>query len=484
MTSPATRPVSRRPVAWILAAAVAVELALIAWVLLKGLQLRPGGDDYCWAVGAGYGIVGGPVFWWETFAGYLVHDIALTYLVGIPLLHLPLALASVIPFAIAAAAVALAVIFPLWSVRGSGRAYRLGMAALVPALVVSWWAYWWFPMTFNQDGPNRWLAIAMTHNQNINGGYVVETTVAIILWFAAWLLCSRRGVRWIWVPILAGAWSAFSGPAIAVASGLMLVAAAVWTALVPGSSRNTRLRIIVAGLASVALCSLIAHLAPGTQARAARMGTELDLSPLRIGELVNHTVPEAVIIWIEGLISPGAAVVVALVAATTLLLSRAGFRVPASLLARLGLAALTFGLMLAISSRLTNFFIYEAPYHSVPSRIATFAALWWLGMWLGTKLAAVTSGDVGAPAAVLALFAALLVATGSLLTMTISIAERAVRWDQGSAPVTTIVMDILEWPGGRTCWQDLVQIRPDLPTRNQPPPPYRFDFSERVPELT
>lgn len=459
--------------------------AALAWVVMKSLGLRPAGDDYCWAVGAAYGPLDGLRFWWETFAGYAVHNGSLTYVVGMPLLHLPVSLVSAVPFLIAALAVGLVSLLPLLSSRSLTVRQRLFVLAALPTVMVLWWVYWWFPMTQDADGTNAWLAVSMVHNQNINGGYVIEVAVAIALWFSAWLLVKHRGSKWLWLFAVAGAWSALSGPALAVGNLLLLVAALVWW-LWFGRDRESKLLTgILIGAALIVVFSLVAHVAPGTQARANRMGTSFDLSLTRIGEWFIHVFPDSALVWIEAFSSPGLLIGFGTVISLGYAIRKLGFAPNMILLRNLTLAAVGFALTLAVASRITNFFVYDAPYHAVPARIAAFLAVLWGGLALGVFIAERWNRQnfVAAPLLLVALVVTL---SGAAVAvhMTVAIDARKTEWDQGPAPVIGIVTDYLEWPNARTCWQDLIQIRPDLPKRGQGDPPYVFQLGERRPVLT
>ena len=468
-----------------MAVVVSGGLFTLLWVLFKSTGLRPAGDDYCWAVGAAYGPIDGLVYWWESFAGYAVHNGALTYLVGMPLFHLPLNLASAVPFVLAALAVALTSVSLIVFTHAWTARRRLLATLAVPTVMVLWWVYWWYPMTYGADGTNAWLAVSMVHNQNINGGYVIEVTVAIWLWFAAWLLVSRRGLGWAWLFALAGIWSALSGPALAVGCLMSLAGAGIWWLWFSQRRDRAVLKGIGIGAGFIVLFSLLAHLSPGTQARADRMGTSFDVSVTRIGEWFIHVFPASVELWLEAFVTPGAIVVLATAIVLGYSAGHVGLQLNLGTIRNLTFAAVGFGLMLAVASRITNFFIYVAPYHAVPARIAAFLALFWGGLGLGVVIARRSrfTTFVAGPMGLIALVVVLVSAAVSI-NLTVSIDEQKSRWEAGPAPVIGIVTDYLEWPGGQTCWQNLIQVRPDLPRRGQDHPPYEFRLQDRVPVLT
>ncbi len=480
-----SRTMRRQPEMSLVALVLGGGVISLLWMSLKSLGLRPAGDDYCWAVGAAYGPIDSHLFWWETFAGYAVHNGSLTYLVGMPLFHLPMSLASAVPFLIAAFVVSLVSLLPLLSARSLTKRQRLLSLFALPTVMVLWWVYWWFPMTQNADGTNAWLAVSMVHNQNINGGYVVEVSIAIALWFSAWLLVKRRGSKWLWLFAVGGTWVAFSGPALAIGNLLLLGTAFLWWLRFSRDLNANRLRGIIVGAASISLFSLLAHLAPGTQARADRMGTSFDISVTRIGEWFLHVFPESVLIWIQAFISPGMVLVLATVIVLGYAIKSLGFTPNVILLRNLTCAAVALGFTLAVASQVTNFFVYSAPYHAVPARIAAFLAVLWGGLALGIVMAGRWNRHhfLAAPLLLLASVATLS-SMAIVVHLTVSIDVRKVEWERGSAPVIGIVTDYLEWPGGETCWQNLIQVRPDLPRRGQGDPPYVFQLNERHPVLT
>jgi len=470
----------------LLAIAVIVvgSLVLVLWVAAKSLQLRPGGDDYCWAVGAGYGALGGPSFWWETFSGYVVHNVALTYLVGMPLLHLPLVLSSAVPFFVAAVVVGFLVLVPLmWMARRRTERRALLLVA-VPVVMVTWWVYWWYPVTLEQDGSNLWLAVSMVHNQNINGGYVIETSVGTMLWFAAWRFTKIWGLRASWIFVVAGAWAALSGPALAVASIAMLVLGLGWWGWLAVDRNRAVAWGLVLGLTAAIVFSVLGYLAPGSRARSARMGTSVEMNPTRFGEWINHVFPGTVDLWWQAFTTPGILITVGMSLVGGFFAHRLGWNLDLVRAGKLVLAGATFSLLLAVASGLTNFFIYAAPYHAVPSRILAFLTAWWVGVTVGAILASRTNAAAAVGGIILVGLATSTASLGVVLNMTISMAERAEVWDRGPAPVAGIVTDYLSWPNGRTCWQDLIQITPKFPNRGQPLPPYEFRPEDRSPVLT
>ena len=455
-------PQQRRYVA-VLVATLAVLGLLLVWVLIKSTLLRPGGDDYCIGVASQFGILGGPIYWWNNFSGYLTPSFGANTLVGLPLLHLPLAVASAIPFITAAALVTLATVVNL---RGAYADLSRWMKALlvgaVPTVMVSWWAYWWLPMTLGQQGNSRFLAQGLTHNQILNGGHVFQTALVVVLLSLAWRSIIAGGRSWWALIPAAGVSAAFSGPAMAL--GLLLMALAIVVA--SWISGSTRVKVVMAAVGLLTVCtviaSVVAQAAPGTQARSQQLGLHVSLGFTQLGEMVNAVLPSSVFAWAEAFLSPGTVVVVLLTTFVSWLFVRSGFKVDVPWVAGAALALTCFSLTLSIASRFTEIFAYDAFWHFTDTRVAAFIAIVLAGVALGQVIARF-AGVAWDSTVLLAGSVGLMLAVGSILSMTISIADRAAVWERGPAPIEGVVTEILDDERG-FCWGFLAAIR-ELPDR-------------------
>ena len=452
---------------WIYAVASVSLVILGTFVILKSLQLRPGGDDYCLAVAGQFGLVGGVTFWWETFSGFLTPTILANTLVGVPVLKLPFGVSSALTFITAAVAVGLTAFLLLRAVGlrivGSRVLRWLVGTAFVSVLLVAWWSYWWLPPALGQTGDNVFLAQSITHNQNPTAGHVLQTVIVV----AAAVLTvqffrSRRHVfGWV-AAAFAGFAAGFAGPAMAGAFILtMLVVAVVfwnqpWTV-----GLHRRVPVMMAGIALIS--ALIALMAPGSRIRAEELETGLSLSPTTVGEILNATFPKSIEAWASGFFTPGAIPVVLLGAGLGSGMWLLGVSINRTGAALAALVLATFSLLLAVVSTAGQVFSYDAFWHYLDNRVAAFFGLVVAGVVVGQWLAQ-RMGIVSEFSQFLVVVVGLGISLGAILTMTISIAERQVAWDQGPAPIEGVVTELLDDPRGPTCWGALTHLR-EVPAR-------------------
>ncbi len=267
----------RRGLLLILVSALLLGGAVVLWVAWKSLLLRPGGDDYCLAVGAQFGFLGGPLYWWDAFSGYLTPSFGANTLVGLPLLHLPFGLSSAIPFLVASLVVSAAGLLGMrltLPLRGWGQ--HLLVWGSIPSLMVIWWSYWWLPMTLGVTGNNKFLAQSVTHNQTPNAGHVLQTCLVVIVYALAWRVVSRRGRAWVWVFVVGGLIGGFSGPAMSLGIVLTSILVAVdWLVEGRGPSHPVRWGVLAGVVASIAAL-LLAQSAPGTRIRSEQLELRLN----------------------------------------------------------------------------------------------------------------------------------------------------------------------------------------------------------------
>lgn len=456
-----------KPAIWTYALTFSTLTMLAMFGILKSTQLRPGGDDYCLAVAGQFGLVGGVTFWWESFSGFLTPTILANTLVGVPVLNLPFGVSSALTFITAAVAVGLTATLLLRAVGLNIVASRvlrwLAAVVVVSVFLVAWWSYWWLPPALGHTGDNIFLAQSFTHNQNPTAGHVLQTVIVI----AAAVLtvqCFRKGrqaLGWV-VAAFAGLAAGFSGPAMAGAFILTMLAivAVFWNNLLTiGLPR--RVPLITGGIAIISV--LIALMAPGSRIRAEELETGQSLSPTAVGEILNATFPKSIEAWAAGFLTPGA-IPVALLGASLgsgiwllgISINRTGAALTALMLA-------TFSLLLAVVSTAGQVFSYDAFWHYLDNRVAAFFGLAvagvMVGQWIGQRV-----GIVSEVAQFLMVLVGLGLSLGAILTMTISIAERQVAWDQGPAPIEGVVTELLDDPRGPTCWGALTHLR-QVPAR-------------------
>jgi len=219
--------------------------------------------------------------------------------------------------------------------------------------------------------------------------------------------------------------------------------------------------VIAAGTATVAVVAAL--LAPGSRARSAELNADTSVSITAVGEILNATFPESIQEWAAAYLSPGAVVAAALGLVVGIVVWRLGAPLASRKAISTALTLALFSLFLSILSTAGQVFSYDAFWHFLDNRVAAFFSI---------VVATVALGQWGASHAgkqrnLLELLLAVVgvgLSIGAILTMTISIAERQVVWQQGPAPIEGVVTELLDDPRGLTCWGALTHLR-EVPAR-------------------
>lgn len=438
--------------------------AVVLLVALAASKLRPAADDYCHASQGLGGYFESLGLWYLTWIGDLFQMSMMALLVGQTLDHLPLSLASAVPFLLTALAVLGVVsILVFRAITASRRTKLLALFASAPVVLVAWWAFWWVPAIADNDpyGPLQLAASATTHWQTVNIAYVFVPMVLI----GGWVLLSLRRARRVWakaaglivIGFLAGTGGLVFGLA-AVSFVILYWAGSSWW-----EKRIDRPRTLeTAGFVAAALIGLlVAYLAPGAQSRSAGLAAVRPLQSVSPRSIFAWIFPQGVFDWIAEVWQAGSVVVVMGSMAVALLLAILGIAVkPSRLLVAAGLL-LGFSFLIAVVSRAGDGFAYPAFWHSVMPRAVIFVALVLVGIAAGTWLLTRPSRWVGL-VVVLAVAIAAAVAVGSIFAMTLEIQARFETWQGGPASLIGIGDIEIEWVA--TCWDKWAAAR-DLPYR-------------------
>lgn len=442
-----------------------VVLAYVAWM---ARLLRPIADDYCFGSVSGRGFGGSIWFWWMQWSGELVGVVTNTVLVGLPLAHLPWWAASSTAL-IAAAGAVLLLALTLFSVLSSNscssaKLRTIGYVTLAVLVVpLSWWSFWWVPAVLDSEGPSgdvSALAGALTHWQNLNGGYVVVTALGFMTYVGVIWGLRPRGSLGFAASVFVGLVTGLSG-ALYVASAFVTLSI-IWTLLWLVVHRIRRYVWVMHGgflLGAIGGFILWAS-SPGGRLRAAAQS--VGLPPIR--ELWQWTFPAGLANWFEFVWNPGGAVALLLVATTCALLVRAGWSVQSDRALALAGGLLCWSLVYSILSRVVESGVYQAYWHRIPTGIAVFAAELCLAVAFGNWVARSSRLLMVGAAAVLLVSAPMSVL--AIGWMTASMQSRVVAWDAGPAPLPRLA-DIEDGSGWVKCWADLGKFR-DIPDRIPP----------------
>jgi len=386
---------------------------MVLYVMYSSRLFRPGVDDYCLGVEADRGIIGAAMFWWDTSSGYLFNHLGGILLVGLPVLHTPWFIASAIPFVVASLCVAIIGWQIVTYTNSGGRKLSIiELALILPLLAATWWLFLWSPVTWGQDGINRWMGIGLTHFQTLNGGYVFQITVVIGLSLLTWNLIDRKSAKFAFLAVLPGVLVGFSGIMLALTialSGFLFLSMGIPT----GAIKSNSYRLAIAlGSVTALLGGIISHLAAGSRARAEVLGSDFGLSPRRLAEIFRSIFPSSLKDIFEAFVNPGTFGAIVLLALVGFLLTKSGVILSGKTLRSL------------VAHR-------KAPTLTLAIPITLFV---------------------------------IVTTAGVLLQMTISMSERNLTWESGSAPIPGIVSDTENIEGMEMgCWRELAKLR-ELPS--------------------
>ena len=439
---------------------VLTAIAGVVYVLTAARLLRPIADDYCFGASAGLGLVGSLSDWYATWSGDMFGIGVITVLVGMPLVSLPWALASMIAFVLAPLSVTavMCILLTRASVSISSPRLRVFLAA-APVMFIAWWAYWWVPVTLGEPAMVP-PANAVTFWQNINAG-----TVALMVLLMAWLGLDRsRSIPRPWTTAAAGGLGFLVGqsnPVVALSAVSMMIAFAWSGRLGQSEWRRARWRMVPMFTATSVAGAVVSQLAPGTAVRTGQMSPPLD--PISPASLFAWTIPRAFQEVLASVLNGGTVTVALLGVAMALILRVGGVDVNARVLMHSAAWLVALALALASFARLGEAFSYEGFWHFIPTRVMVFVAAVLAGVAASTVLSTRWGRSAQVPQTMLSL-AGLALAVSAILIMSSAIGSRHQAWEAGPAPVSGVV-DI-ETPGSWVvqCWIELGQYR-DLPVR-------------------
>lgn len=442
----------------------------IGWVIVSAVavsatSLRPALDDYCRASRGLGGYPNAVELGYATWSGDLFQMGLVELLVGQPLVHLPLQVASAIPFLLTAVSVAsLTSFLILRAVRASKRRIVLVIFAGFSLILVLWWAYWWVPTIAEQDpySTTAHLASATTHWQNVNIAYVLVPMVLISAW--AVVRTRERWPRWARMSgmLLVGFLSGVGGLVFAVAAIAFVIL--LWLASSWLAKRLIRTRILETSVFVIAALMgiVVASLSLGAQSRGDMLAETRPLQYVSPQSVFAWVFPEGVFDWFSAIFHPGALLVLLASTGFAVLLVLLRVDISPSKLLSAASGLLAFSFILSVAARAGAAFAYVAYWHQVMPRSIVFVALVLAGTAAGAWLLARSSRLIN-----LLLVAAVLVAgavsVGSIFEMRSAIESRSIAWQSGPAPLPGLPDIEVDWVGA--CWNDWSAVV-ELPSRD------------------
>ena len=443
-------------------------LVLVGYVAWGARLLRPIADDYCSAEAATRGFLGAQHYWYMTWSGDLTARAADFVTVGAPLLHLPWSWASAVAFVVTAVAVSVSAALLLY-VSSSATPRGLLLTALIPAVAVAWWTYWWLPVRFPAVTPsssvnvnNANLAHSVTLWQSVNSSYALLPALAVVGSIIL-VRVSRRRRRW------ALPFGAVFGFAVGMA-GLVLAATFVGLATLWLAATFVR-RDAMQGMRSTALIAIVgasigalaAFTAPGNQDRSEILAQSQSLVNPSPATLLPWVFPRNLLEWGVGVVNPGSALVVVIMALLALAATKSGLGLIPARASNAAVGLLVASLVLSTVNRASEAFAYPAFWHQISTRTLVFLGLCMLGSAIGARAA--TLDGLRLTGVVLLLLVPSAIATiVSTQLMMETIEVRHTQWEHGPAPMPAI--SDTEDPAGwqADCWSTVGKYR-DVPAR-------------------
>jgi hypothetical protein len=429
--------------------------------------LRPAADDYCFAWITGErGIVESVVNAWNTINGYAFSNLNASIWVGWPLAYLPMSLASLIPFMLAAIGISL-VVLSFSATLFQGR-FLSRLIAMV-CVVFFWWIFLWAPEALNgfvftpntfSVGETIAFAHGLTHWQINNGQYVMQLVLLLLGACALQHYFSDKSSLRLLLLACLGILAGMAGPTLAssiiVFFGMNYLYALVKKQNVLIFSKSETLGLLMACLAGLFISQL---LSPGNQIRMQLLGTSFHFSPAELLGLLNTSYTFSVQLWFNSYFSIGSALVFLLVCGISSLYFPKDEINKASYFFKIAFYFSIFALLQIFINRCAEFFAYRAYWHFISAITCIYISILFFGISAGLRLAIVSTEKNWSLVINTVIIICVLMATSVNIFLIQSIYARQALWSGAPAP-TPHVRDIEEnWVKG--CWYHLNAIRPN-----------------------
>lgn len=451
-------PVTGRSARILLASLPAAVLLYVAW---QSRLLRPIADDYVHGVQSATGFIDALSYWWMSWSGAMTTTAIMTLLMGIPLASMPLSVASAVPFLVGTVIVGASALNLLRaSDEKTAKKQTVPTLLKFPAVAVAYFGWWWLPVLFNQEDENALsLALATTHWQTVVTGYVIPIALLVWAWVRLEDAADGTSRQLIMVYLIFGTLVGFSGPVNAVSAVATIAVASTATALAGRSMRARRVRWAVFSVGAIAAASA-SHLSPGSQNRSTYL-LPPDIDVYLVYYIVTDAIPRGFSDWFSAVFSLRSLLVFVLIAGVAALVDAPKVVRDGNLLSSLRLDVILLSLVSFIIMRISQYFSYEAFWHSVGPLTVLWLAVTTTALDTGRQVARTEASRLRAsvPSLIVATAVSICLVVASILPMTVGIERRFSEWVVGPAPLPGIA-DIEESGGWvDTAWLKLQAAR-------------------------
>ena len=428
--------------------------------------LRPAADDYCLAwIAAKSGVIGSTISSWDTFNGYLFSILSASVWVGWPLANLPLSLASLIPFMLAALGLGFVIAYYCSKCIGFKRD-KLVIATVI--FTFCWWIFLWAPETYDglifttNSFPVRetfLLAYGLTHWQTSNGLYVLQlATILIGLGMTVYFVPKHSGLNYFIFAIL-GLISGMTGPTLAASIIIFSIATLIywrisgfrWGHLIPAEVYWYVFATLIGLL-------ITQFLSPGNIHRQTMVGTSFALSPIQFIDLIDTSFRFTIRLWFSGYLSLGSVLIFVLSLGLSYFYSNAESISKIKPIRDLACLFGLFAFLQIFINRAAEFFAYQAYWHFISSIACIFISICLMGVWAGTFIYQMDSQVKYSVVIKFLLVFVTLMGTSANIHMVKSIYQRQALWSGGPAPFPGVTDIDVQWVRG--CWVELNKLRP------------------------
>ncbi len=451
-----------RSTLWLFGSSCLIGFSTFLWIVIQSLKLRPISDDYCFASGAGVGVVSATKNLYLTWSGDVVSYFISNAITGWTILSLKWSIASAIPFMLAAASLSLVVYRLVSELTSMSRNTKYMLAASVCAFVpIAWWSFWWItPLLAPKSDEILLIPNTITFWQTINSGYIVTMSFSILCYLAVDKLPRRFAFS---LMSFAGLLAGLSGIVLACTLISLALCTLVWLFKYHPTEtlrKKNYIAYIIGGVVGI----FASMLAPGTKARRGSLSEFQTITDYSLISLLEWTFPQALWEFSLAVLGLGTVLVALFFGAIGLILSA---EIEISDVARIKYRStqlFVFALLLSLFSQLSEAFSYPAFWHLVPIYALVFLLTVYGSFFLGIRLGKGIHQRTRRFATVL-LIATQVAMVLSVLEMGDAIAKRYDTWSQGPAPLYQIA-DIESNPGYIwNCWTNIGNFR-ELPDRS------------------